>query len=598
MADKYKVVIKSSCNSYRKPNLGSNTNIHMYTGFQYTNCIKVPIKETDKKTKKTNTIIWYKVAEDVYVQGKYCKATKTHDDPNDPKPKKNDKKNKKNDKNKKTSGEKVKNQKELDKQIKNMVKNKQKELESRIDGSMRLYGLPHQLTEKNDYRISSKTNLGTMFTETFILEAPILYIKPGTTEFLPGMSQAKKANFVNAILQAATTNGKSVAQELSTMTNKDWRYFDFKSKFSEYSRNTKMLCCIGSVLLGLNKIQVPWVTDKKVTFGSYDWADYRFSAVYDISKTKYSGAKGVSGKDFVALIKKTVTNALKDDSYLCFYIDAAGGASESASNSTTQSIINQYTDSLTAVGNELSFVSGVTGLKIDKLVQSTAQTIDKTANEIAKGDGQIATFLHRLTGTTNQLLRGDNFIAPEIYNDSSYSKSYNFSITLATPYGCKEAWFYNIYIPLIHILTLALPIQTTANTTSSPFLIKAFSPGTFSCDLGLIDSVSIEKGGSGDAWTADGMAAEMKISVTIKDLYATLALPDNYSFKTFFSNTGLIDFLMVNCGINLTSQIMDDKIRMMVNLFKNNISSLVTTFVDDKIEGFKEQIRNAFSLWL
>ena len=39
------------------------------------------------------------------------------------------------------------------------------------------------------------------------------------------------------------------------------------------------------------------------------------------------------------------------------------------------------------------------------------------------------------------------------------------------------------------------------------------------------------------------------INLTIKDLYATLTLPDNYSFKTFFSNTVLIDYLMVNCGI-------------------------------------------------
>ena len=42
--------------------------------------------------------------------------------------------------------------------------------------------------------------------------------------------------------------------------------------------------------------------------------------------------------------------------------------------------------------------------------------------------------------------RGDSFISPEIYSDSSYSKSYSFSITLATPYGCKEAWYYNIYV--------------------------------------------------------------------------------------------------------------------------------------------------------
>ena len=54
---------------------------------------------------------------------------------------------------------------------------------------------------------------------------------------------------------------------------------------------------------------------------------------------------------------------------------------------------------------------------------------------------------------------------------------------------------------------------------------------------------------------------------------------------------------MVNCGINITNQNLDLKVRMMVNLFKNNLSSLVTAFVDSKVEGFKEQLRSAFNLW-
>ena len=595
MADKYKVSIKSGCKIYRTPDTKGIVHSNATKGMHFTNCTKTVKKKRNKKTKKTTSTVWYKVGNQMYVLGKYCKATMTYDDP-----KNNGKKG--GGKGSKTPtkkpGAKIKNSKELDKEIKSMVTNKQKTLASKIDGTMRLYGLPHQLTEKNDYRISSKTNLGTMFTETFVLEAPILYIKPGTTEFLPGMSQARRSNMVNAIIQASTTNGKSISKVLGTMKPKDWRYFDFKSKYSEYARNVKMLCCIGSVLLKLNKVHVPWVKDKNTTFGVYDWSDYRFSAVYNISKAKFNNkTKSLSLKDFWALAKKTMSNLLKDDTYVCFYMDASSSASESASNSTTQSMINQYTDSVSSIGSELSFVSGVSGLKIDKLIQNSAKTTAEIANKIAKGDGQIATFLKRLTGTTSQLLRGDSFISPDIYSDSSYSKSYSFSITLATPYGCKEAWYYNIFVPLMHLLTLALPVQSSANTTSSPFLIKAFSPGWFSCDIGIIDSISIEKGGSGDAWTADGMAAEMKVSVTIKDLYATLTLPDNYSFKTFFSNTGLIDYLMVNCGINITNQNLDLKVRMMVNLFKNNLSSLVTAFVDSKVEGFKEQLRSAFNLW-
>ena len=589
MADKYTVVIKNTCDAYRTPSTSGVARATLKKGYTYKNtCTKTTVKT--KKSKQ----VWYKLGDQMYVQEKNCKATLVHKD----KPKSGGKKGGKKDVKPSKHKEKLKNPKELDKEIKKLVTDKQNTLASKIDGTMRLYGLPHQLTEKNDYRISSKTNLGTMFTETFILEAPIVYIKPGTTEFLPGASQTEKSNMVNAIIQASSSNGKSITKVLGTMKNTDWRYFEFKSKFSEYSRNVKMLCAIGSVMLKLNKMKVPWVKDKNVTFGSYDWSDYRFSSMYDISKAKFKPKdKRLSLRDFVPFIKKTISNLLNDDTYICFYIDASSGASESASNSTTQSILNQYTDMVSSLGSELSFVSGVSGLKIDKLVQGSAGKVDEGVKAIAKGDSDLATFLRRLTGTTNQLLKGDSFITPEIYDSSSYSKSYNITITLATPYGCKEAWFYNIFVPLIHLLVLALPVQTTANTTGSPFLVRAFSKGWFACDLGIIDSISIEKGGSGDAWTADGMAAEMKVTMTIKDLYATLTLPDNYSFKAFFGNTGLLDYLMVNCGIDITKHNLDLKIKMMVNLFKNNITSLITGFVDDKIEGFKEQLRNAFNLW-
>ena len=43
--------------------------------------------------------------------------------------------------------------------------------------SMRLFGLPHQLTEHNDPRISDTSKLGRMFTETFVMDAPLIYLK-------------------------------------------------------------------------------------------------------------------------------------------------------------------------------------------------------------------------------------------------------------------------------------------------------------------------------------------------------------------------------------------------------------------------------------
>lgn len=74
----------------------------------------------------------------------------------------------------------------------NMTKAHQDLLESAVDGSVRLFGLPHQFTPYTDHRVSQKTNLGRVYTETFILDAPKVFIKPGTSNFLPGRTKTEK----------------------------------------------------------------------------------------------------------------------------------------------------------------------------------------------------------------------------------------------------------------------------------------------------------------------------------------------------------------------------------------------------------------------
>ena len=501
-------------------------------------------------------------------------------------------------------GEKLKNANQLDKEIQSLVNTQINSLESGIDGTMRLFGLPHQLSEKNDYRLSKSTGLGTMFTETFIVDAPLLYIKPGKSKFLPGMSTSEKKNIVNGLMRSASGNRKTseLASVFANMGDKDWRYFEFTPAYSEYITDVNWLCRIVAVFLGINKLEVPWEKAKgnSVTYGAYDWSNYQFSALFQ-SDIEMNSDIGGGKPDWVSLVKDTIkqklSNILDDTDYIQFYVDASSSFNENASNSTSTSIVSSFMEQVSQIGQELSFVSGVSGLNIDDLVNSSTSTIDSAVTSIAKGDGAIATFLKRLTGTSKQVLAGSNFLTPETWSGSDYGKGYSFSITLATPYGTSEARYLNIMVPLMHILAIVLPMQTSANTYTSPRLIKAYSPGWFSSDLGIVDSISIDKGGSGDAWGADGLPNEIKITMTIKDLYANLALPTSFNLKTFFSNTGLVNYLMINCGINITKQSLDDKVAIICNLFLDNISSTVKETVGGIYERFKDSMRKTFNLF-
>ena len=556
---------------------------------------------------------WYKLKDGCYCSKKYCKELPNNNKKNtttNNKPTTNTSTTKSNTTNKTTStnGTVVQGSAIAEK-INAITQNKYKMLESGIDSSTRIFGLPHQLLSSVDYRISDVTKLGRLFTETFIMNAPMIYLKPGKASFLPDMSKEERTSFMETLVQSAAGNmdAQEVAKQISNAVNGDnMKYFEFTQTYSKYIATVNMLCRICAVFFNLHNKKVPWVAKGDVTYGSYDWSTYNMSSIYDDltqkQKKKDKSDKGINttgafNDDTTDGISEIVTNLLSDGAYVPFYVDANASFNESIGNSTTTSMVASFTDQLENIGKELSFVSGVTGLNIDDVVNSSVSSVDSLVQDLANGSGAIGTFLKRLTGSASQILTGSNFIVPDVWSDSDYSKSYSFTITLSTPYGTPEARFLNIIVPLMHILALALPVQSSANTFTAPPIIRAFSPGWFSCDMGIIDQVSIDKGGSGDAWGADGLPNEIKVSISVKDLFSILALPENYSVNSFFNNSSLIDYLMVNCGIDISKPSLDLKLSILLNLLMGSIQDILPNTVMTVTETFKEAAAKIFNLY-
>ena len=149
-------------------------------------------------------------------------------------------------------------------------------------------------------------------------------------------------------------------------------------------------------------------------------------------------------------------------------------------------------------------------------------------------------------------------------------------ITLATPYGTRESVYLNIIVPLMHILALVLPRQSTVNSYSAPFLVRCSVPGFFSCDMGIVRDVTITKGGaSGDCWTKDGLPTEVTVTINIADLYNALSMSNYRSSKSiwnFMWNVPLLDYLGVASGINMRSSNMMKKFDI-INLLTGNLVS-------------------------
>ena len=581
MADKYKVTTNEhGLNVRQYPSASSNRVSWLPKG-----------KEIDviSTAPGPNGSTWLKLSDGSYVNGKYC--TKTSSD-------------------KPTTDNKVdpiSTTQETDPvvtafsdKIKTLMEDHNQALQKLAsESSTRMFGLPHQLIAHNDSRISSTSNLGRMFTETFILDAPVIYLKPGVTNYLPGLTESEKDGLTSVFLTIAS--GVDVKEQLANQINEiitsgDMRYFEFKQSYSRYISQVNLLCRMGAVFLGIQDTVVPWLKSGNATYGTYDWRDYKFNT-NKLSQNVVVNQKGAKLGALAAFAEDVIENITEDKTYIPFYVDANASFSEDASNSTTSSVLTQFTDSLSEASRELQFVSGYSGIDIKGKVDETTASIDDVVNDVVKGDGAIAKLLKRLTGNTHQLLSGSSFLSPEVWSGSDYSKNYSFSISLSTPYGTKESWYLNIFVPLMHILAMALPVQTSANTYASPFLVRAFAPGWFSCDMGFITSIGLDKGGSGDAWTTAGLPNEIKVSVTIKDLYSNLSLPDSYSIKDFFNNDGLINFLMVNCGVNIMNTGLDDKVAVITNLFKNSIKDVVKESVSGVWYSIQEDLRKLISLY-
>lgn len=469
-----------------------------------------------------------------------------------------------------------------------------KNLSKAVRGSVRLFGAPHQLLPHNDPRIGtnkSYSGLGQLYAEKIVLEAPIVHFKPGKVDFMPGKNSSMKKGMLNALGSAVTGDFSALETIISeeSPTEDVIKYFGFKEDFGEYMNKVNLLCRFMAYFLGISDTRVPWA--KHVTFGHYDWRYYKFKKTMDgKAEDMGSNSKGVGAfiRDVFESMEKSVS---EDDRYVSFYVDSGASFSESMSNQTQQSAIKQFTDNVQGIAKELGVFSGISGWDAQGLASSVGSSLDSFAQKM-NGNGALTGFLKRLTGTTGQILQGANFMVPEIWSDSEYSRSYTIPITLSTPYGNKLSWYINIGVPLCFILGFILPHGTTANTYTSPHIIQCFSQGWFNCGMAIVKSASIDK----NEWNAVGLPNEVKISLNVEDLYSALSLPKSDSPLSFMQNTGMLEFLLINSAADLTVSKMSDNWNVWKFAFSDILPSKVQAAPYDVLMSLRSKVNNMSKL--
>lgn len=292
----------------------------------------------------------------------------------------------------------------------------------------------------------------------------------------------------------------------------------------------------------------------------------------------------------------TLENLLRNVHYVQFYCDPSSGVTENLGNSTKESMLKSTLNTGSEAVKDLAFMlnSGGANLgnELSKLGESAVGKLDSfLSGAVGSFNDSAGTMISRLLTTGSNILKGENVIMPDIYSNSTYTKSYQLTFHFKALYGNKTSIYMDTLVPMCHVLGLVLPKATTANTFAAPVLVKVFMPGKFTCNMGIVTSASFER--HDDSRNVDGLPSEVSVTLDITDLYSDLTMTPSSDPILFVNNSSLIEYLAINCGLDLVDNQFSTKVSLIFNNIKvnskevgSNVISKITEAMDDLMYSF------------
>ena len=139
------------------------------------------------------------------------------------------------------------------------------------------------------------------------------------------------------------------------------------------------------------------------------------------------------------------------------------------------------------------------------------------------------------------------------------------------------------------------------NAYGSPFLVKAFSKGMFNIDMGIITSMTVNKGAT-CCWNDDGLPTQIDISLEIKDLYSKLAmstldvLHPIQSISGIVNNTAYMDFLANMAGLNIAQMEVGRRITMAYYLSQTYLGTGASSVFNRLDQGVSNLINKLYNI--
>ena len=434
-----------------------------------------------------------------------------------------------------------------------------------------IFGMPYQFSRNVDPPIedlgmtastgSTRDNTGTIgrkFSQKIFSVAPVLFLTPGEPKFMAGYGKEAKSRMARSLLNTLSDDRDDDGGEFD-----EGRYYSFISNFPEYKKYANVALRALALYMGIGDVKVvPPGTNKK--------------------------AKALKNIDVENYMNNSFTKLFGSQCVVPFYLDAETAINESFTNNTTESMISQTVNGFSQTAKEIQFIMG--SKDAGGVMSSIGSAVTDVASNITSALGEVAEVLagkNLITRVSNELttiVSGGKIIFPEIWSDSEYDRSFDITIKLRSPDPDPVSIFLNIYMPIILLVSMAAPHQigNSSNAYESPFLVRATYKSIFNCDLGMITSLSISKGGQGN-WNILGQPISADVTLSIRDLYGSMFISKRMGL---ICNTAQMDYLATMAGVDLN----EFEPTRMVKLFAQVLGDTPRDWANDMWGGVKRSL--------
>lgn len=161
-----------------------------------------------------------------------------------------------------------------------------------------------------------------------------------------------------------------------------------------------------------------------------------------------------------------------------------------------------------------------------------------------------------LGGNSALAAGGGRMYFPEIWTDSSFSRTISLDFNLFSPYGDKLSKFESVIIPLMALIALSFPRGVSNVGYTNPFYLRVFSRGMFQINIAMVESISITRGEIADGRTPDGIPRSMKVAISLKDMVPNIMVNVDAGIFSLLKrhNDGMRQYMMTLGGLDIADQ--------------------------------------------